>query len=464
MNLTGIDARGNVFVQFDKPNGYHLDGIGAELDPHLFRDINTRHGVNEQDWELLCKRIQGMKLHKIRMMIMPEWYEPENDNDDPFVTDFDAFTWDSEAMQSVYRILDMAEEFGIRVNLTLWGAHASQNSWLAIPGCVHWVSPPNDLDEWSENFCALLTWLIKVKGYTCIQEITPYNEPNPAYYVKTTAEVNFQDYKRMVMNLEKRLIREGLRDCVELCTGDDGGVFSWMLECSGDPEFEAISDSMNSHFYYFPVHGQLSDIAAKSAEITTAYQKNTKKDFRINEFGCYWDDGGDWKDLPQNNSFERGLLYGKMITVLLGDGCTGMLHWCLFDEYYNDWQKMYRGLWRFKDEGWTVRPAFHAISLVTRHTIPGSALYKGITQEKTVAATALQFDSGWTYLLVNDGHQDVTVEIDCVEMSGVHKQYIYCEQELPENGTEVLQPVAEVLIEKHHFGVTLPAKSFTVLN
>ena len=61
MNLTGIDARGNVFVQFDKPNGYHLDGIGAELDPHLFRDMlwHTIYIVTHFGRDIICTRFLG---------------------------------------------------------------------------------------------------------------------------------------------------------------------------------------------------------------------------------------------------------------------------------------------------------------------------------------------------------------------------------------------------------------------
>lgn len=451
-------------VRFFDHNGHTFGSIGAELDPHLFRQINTRHGVDDTDWEQIRQRVQYMKLQKIRMMIMPEWYEPVNDNDDPFVTDMDAFSWDNPEMRSVYRVLDMAEEYGIQVNLTLWAAHASKGSWLAVPGCVHWASPPNDIDEWSENFCALLRYLILEKGYRCIREITPYNEPAPGYYVKNVEEVNFLDYKKMVLNLEQRLIREGLREYVSLCTGDDGGIFKWILECTADPEFESISDTFNSHFYYFSQDSSLEEIECFCKEKMDQFRQNTKKDFQINEFGPYWNDGGDYTDIPQNNSFERGLLYGKMITVLLGEGCTSMLHWCLLDQYYSDTQKMYRGLWRFKDQNWTFRPAYYAIAAITRNTQPGSQMYKAETDSGTIAATALRFGQNSTYLIVNDSKEDYLVNMNCLEKNGVYDQYLYSRNSLPSEETGIITAWEKVTISKSCAKICMPAKSFAVLS
>ena len=442
-----------VTVTFGEPNGYFLEGVGAEIDPHLFRQINTRHGVDDGDWELLRQRVGYMRLQKIRMMIMPEWYEPEKG----------VFSWDNPEVRSVCRILDIAEEFGVRVNLTLWGAHASKNSWLAIPGCVHWVSPPNDLDAWSENFCALLHWLIRVKGYTCIREITPYNEPNPAYYVKSVQEVSFPAYKEMVMNVERHLRQAGLRDDVMLCTGDDGGVAQWIQDCTGDPEFEAISDIFNSHFYYFHKESTLEEIVPFCEKLMKPIRSNTKKDFEINEFGTYWDDGGDYVDLPGNNSFERGLLCGKLLTVLLGEGCVGMMHWCLFDEYYSDNNKMYRGLWRFKDQNWTFRPIYYAIAPVTRYTRTGSAMFKGGADAPYVAATALRCDRGTTYLLVNDGAEDILADMTCLEESGSLRQFLYSASTLPEESVGALTPWRTVTVRDRRGKIYMPAKSFAVL-
>ena len=63
-----------------------------------------------------------MDIHRLRVMVLPQWYEPENDNDDPDLINWDKFTFNSPEMQSLYRELDLAQQQQMEVTLTLWGA------------------------------------------------------------------------------------------------------------------------------------------------------------------------------------------------------------------------------------------------------------------------------------------------------------------------------------------------------
>ena len=58
-----------VQITFSESNGYTFEGVGTELDPHIFRSFNLKKGVTEEDWELICQRIKAMKLHKIRVCV-----------------------------------------------------------------------------------------------------------------------------------------------------------------------------------------------------------------------------------------------------------------------------------------------------------------------------------------------------------------------------------------------------------
>ncbi len=49
-----------------------------------------------------------MKVQQFRIMMQPQWWEPSNDNNAPNVADMSKFTFDSEEMQSVYKVLDLA--------------------------------------------------------------------------------------------------------------------------------------------------------------------------------------------------------------------------------------------------------------------------------------------------------------------------------------------------------------------
>lgn len=455
---------GYIRVEFNDANEHVLDAIGAELDPHIFRQINVDQGFSEDDWKLICARIKTMKLQKIRMMIMPEWYEPKNENDDPFDTDMDAFSWNNQDMYSVYRVLDVADEMGIKVNLTIWGAHASEGSWLAYETGAHWISPPNNLDEWNENICALLRHLIDDMEYGCITDITPYNEPPDAYYVHNQSEINFtDDYKVMVLSLEERMRKEKIRDYAELCTSDDGTRPEWLQTCVSDKEFEAVSDRFNSHCYKFSIHSELTQIVDYAKTLLNIV-KPTGKQFTLNEFGAKGG-AGDYENDGVMDTYERGLLYGKIMTVFLGEGASGMLHWCLFDEVYGSSGIMRRGLWKYLDDDWELRPVYYAVSMVTQHTQTGSKIYKGNVTDTKMAATALQNKNGLTYLLVNEDAMPKKVAlVNGRAKDGKYDIYEYSESNMPTDGLTPSVPKNGVAETKGNVTyVTIPANSFLVV-
>src|SRR5690606_27642693 len=76
------------------PTGAQLEGMGAELDPHFFAQNVTRNdGSKAGDWQHVVRRVKAMELKKFRVMALPQWYEPVNDNSDPHTTDMSKFTF-----------------------------------------------------------------------------------------------------------------------------------------------------------------------------------------------------------------------------------------------------------------------------------------------------------------------------------------------------------------------------------
>ena len=67
----------------ETPNKFPTVGLGCEWDPKLLLPVNLERGVTDQDLELIKQRMSEMGLQSVRMMIMPEWFEPQNDNGDP---------------------------------------------------------------------------------------------------------------------------------------------------------------------------------------------------------------------------------------------------------------------------------------------------------------------------------------------------------------------------------------------
>ena len=397
------------------------------------------------------------------MMVMPEWYEPENENSDPFITDMEAFSWDNQDMYSVYRVLDMAEEYGIKVNITVWGANASAGSWLAYSQASHWISPPNDLDEWSENISALLKQLITVKKYTCIKELTPYNEPADAYYITSPSEISFANYKQMVINLHNRLVLDGVRNLTELCTSDDGTKPAWLEQCVSDSEFAAVSDCFNSHCYKLPVDASLAQTAEYAKRLLDIASPSGKR-FTLNEFGSSTTGAGDYTDDGVMDTYQRGMLYGKIVTGFLGEGCAGMLHWCLFDQYYGEDKLMYRGLWKYRDKNWENRPVYYALSMITANTVSDSEVYKGVSSREDCAATALKSPEGkWTYIAVNESVENRVIKLENRQVSAGGSIYIYSEYSQKCVEGDVMPAVGTAEAENTTLTFVIPANSFAVV-
>ncbi|MDD4801179.1 MAG: hypothetical protein PHD28_09170, partial [Proteiniphilum sp.] len=170
--------------------GTQLEAVGVELDPHFFSQNLTREdGSKTSDWQIVMDRVKKMEIQKFRVMVLPQWYEPVNDNEDPFATDPGRFTFDSPEMESLYKVLDLAQEQQMEVCIVVWGcptgvslldpayAHV-KTCFMADPAKSGWITGPMDYDEWAENYAALIRHLIEVRGYSCVNEITPMNEPD----------------------------------------------------------------------------------------------------------------------------------------------------------------------------------------------------------------------------------------------------------------------------------------------
>lgn len=457
-----IDERGleMKFTASQSAQRVKLDAFGAELDPHFFNEYNRADGFNEDDWKLICSRIRDMRLHKIRMMIMPEWFEPNKASGGHFDIDFNDFDWDNQYMYSVYRTLDMAQEYGIKVNLTLWGAWASHGSWLAYKGLESWVTAPNDNDEWSKNFCALLKYLTEVRGYTCITDITPYNEPADAYR-NADGRIVYEEYEKMVRNLDMHLKRHGLRDKVQLCLSDDGTKPDWAFRCI--KRMADISERFNCHCYRFS--SWISDDMIYDWNDMHKLFINTYAPgavFTYNEFGS--DAYIDSHNCRDTDTYDRALLYARMAVNFLNSGCNGMIHWCLFDENYGSPKRMNVGLMRFKDSGWSARPIYYVWSLITRYTVPGSEIYPlSCDASGAVRATALKAPDGkWTVLATNFSDCGADIELELENADGFNfRRHTVSESTLPDDSNIV--PFDKEFEYGSGICQTVPPKGFVVL-
>jgi len=409
-------------------------GMGVELDPHFFSQNLTRNdGAKSSDWEIVEKRVAMMEVSRFRIMILPQWYEPINDNNDPSSTDLTKFTFKSEEMQSLYKVLDLAENNGIDVCLVLWGCPVGVSlldpAYSSVTTCFMadpskkdtWITGPVDNEEWAENFVTLVKYLKENLHYSCIKEITPINEPDGGPILTE------EQYIKMVGVLDQRFKKEGLRDQIKFNLSDNTDTRTFYLKaCAAALTNEA--DLFNSHTYIFG-YDTPNDSIYNWEKTNVDIASSAGKKHMVGEFGSNQTVGATrQRDI---DLYERGVLMSRLILNFLNAGAAGVSYWSLIDQYYGkdaDYSQMQQlGLWRYVKaayktdttysrikEDYEVRPQYFAYSLLTRFIRKEDEVFplEFNNTQGFIVGTALKAKNGkYTYVIANQTDKAVEVSV-----------------------------------------------------
>lgn len=441
-------------VSIGVATGTELEAIGAELDPHFFSQNLTRNdGSKESDWQYIVDRVKKMELQKFRVMVLPQWYEPVNDNNDPHATDISKFTFDSPEMQSLYKVLDLAQEQQMEVCIVLWGCPV--NISLLDPQYSHvktyfmanqdkegvWITGPIDYDEWAENFSTLIKHLIQERNYSCVKEITPMNEPDGGPLLTST------EYIKMTKILDSRFKKDGIREKVRFNLSDNTDIRTFYLEdCVKN--LSNIADVFNSHTYIFGYDTPNEVIYDWEKNNVNICAKAGKKHL-VGEFGSNQCVGATrQRDI---DLYARGVLMTRLVLNFFNAGAAGVSYWSLIDQYYSkdaDYQQMQQlGLWRYIKEAYKtdstytrikkdyeVRPQYYSYSLLTRFMKPGSKIYPIDLNDHYAIGSAFKDKEGkWTYILANATKSSKLLAINNPSIEGYFDIYRYEKNILPKN-------------------------------
>lgn len=469
-----------VFV--GEPTGVELEAMGAELDPHFFSQNLTRDdGAKAADWNYVVNRVKAMELKKFRVMVLPQWFEPVNDNNDPHRTEKSKFMFESSEMQSLYKVLDLAQEQQMDVCIVLWGCPLSVS--LLDKEYVHvktsfmadqkkkdvWITGPTDYDEWAENFSGLIDHLINDRKYSCVKEITPLNEPDGGPLL-TAAE-----YVKMAKILDARFKKDGIRNKVRFNLSDNTDTRTfYLVDCAENLANEA--DVFNSHTYIFGYdtpNAAIFNWEKKNVEIAA----RAGKKHLVGEFGSNQTVGATrQRDIDR---YDRGVLVTRLVLNFFNAGAAGVSYWSLIDQYYGkdaDYQQMQQlGLWRYVKEAYKtdssyqrinkdyeVRPQFYAYSLLTRFLKPGARIHPINLNDDFAIGSAFQDREGkWTYVFANPTHTIKTLAVSSPAASGIFDIYRYDANLLPVDDQPITsqEHIAE---DKGKFNINIKANTVVV--
>lgn len=423
-------------------NGNSIYGVGVELDPHFHYGNVGRTGVTEdgvsweckeEDWEnIYLPRMKEMNLKRLRVMLLYSWYV--NSEADLAAGNFH---WDSKQMQSLYKVLDAAQENGMDVNITLWGV----GGWMGGDWLVAEDSLAKD-DLFAQTFAAAIKYLLEEKKYTCIKEITPFNEPNSGYVGALGPAKGFQAYEKMCRELDKVFKEEGLRDKVKFNLSDDARSATWLEQTLDN--LAGIYDIVNSHTYDYKIEDG-DDFMIEGHSYAISDYTNAAKEFgathMFGEFGTGYTVGSHHADDKLEPS--RGLLIARIAINMLRAGSCGFSYWPLFSEYYSDnpsEQIMDMGLWGFADEGYACRPVYYAYSMFTRFCLKGMEIYPIETRDDNITAVALKSAEGkWSYFVVNHSETESKkiAFLNHASFPETMKKYVYDQNNVPTDNKPV---------------------------
>lgn len=469
-----------------RPTGVALQGLGVEFDPHfLSQNVAVGNGTKAEDWDnVILKRLKRLRFQKLRVMVLPYWYEPQNDDADPRHARAEGFTFDSPEMDNLYRLLDYAEREHLPVTLTFWGA--GSGTFLLkekIPNS--WMCGPDQFDEWAENVSVCLRHLLDVKKYTCIQEVTPVNEPD--WSCQCSGWSAKEQYVAMCKVLDERLRNDGLRTRVRLNLSDDsdgGSGRHGFLEYCVD-HLDSVADMFNSHTYIFGYDTPNDSILSWERHNVALAARCGKQHF-VGEFGSNQTEGATrQRDIDR---YERGLLMSRIVVNLLNAGAVGASYWSLLDQYYGQGEARARsnmqqlGLWRYLKEDYAsdsiypelkedyqVRPQYYAMGLLCQAFVRGGRVYPFATGDPMVCATAVQLPKAeggkWRYVVVNPTSEQrhFTIVNTKSRRARQYSQFRYLRAELPA-GDNLPEPSATLKARGRRITVDVPPQSLTLLS
>lgn len=485
-------------------DGVKVVGISAEFDPHFFSQNVTR-GAKAEDWQIIVDRVKEMKVHRFRVMVLPEWFEPLNDNADPMVTDLSKFTFETAEMKSLYKLLELANEEDIVVNITLWGANRTvalvDPEMQAKVGFNHFLTEGNSGSNWTlglkgerlenefcENFSVLINHLINTKKFSCVQEITPINEPDWTYNIDGDTFRNkpeiFNDYASMCRKLHARFKADNLRDKVKFNLSDDAENMNWLKESvtaldkvdPSDPNSEDLADMYNSHTYQFGYETNNSRINKWQRDCTNIIAK-TGKPHTIGEFGSNQTNGSTRQlDIDK---YERGVLIARQLLGFFNNGSSGMSYWTLFDQFYkknaNFGEMMMLGLWRYRKieyaaedyyhtikEDYELRPSYFSYSMITSSVRRDAQIFPIELDNEFIAGTAFKNPDGkWIYVFANGADGAEKIALKGIEFDGSFEILQYKKDTLPTKGLIAPSGLAE--FENQVISFEMPPQTVRVI-
>ena len=376
-------------------------GLGVQADPIWRQTDAAKWGVNQTDIALIEDRLRALRPAVARLFMDLRWLDKPD-----IMANFD-------------RQMRLLAELGTRVNLVLF--EPNKVTPAELPALVDAMLP-------------------LLKRHANVAWLTLYNEPDSFFLHESKlartlfgqnfakSKLRWKDYVNICRYADRRLREQGLYprvrlalpDCVwghpmrrerlELALRDLGDLDAGIAYHQYNPEYPEFYTSAN---YAYP--GMRQE--------TTLFRKlvGPRRELICWEFnGAGVGFGNTFPGVGRNGEDLLGSFAGAVeitdkILTAFNHGVDGMCVWCLSDGPYLPVIKeptsslMKFGLWRFKHEGWLLRPYYHYFAALCQSLRPPGQLLHVTGVNKQVSAVALREPKRTTLAVLNKSATPVTV-------------------------------------------------------
>jgi hypothetical protein len=296
----------------------------------------------------------------LRVEIDRRMYEPERGK----------FDWNSDEMQTLYRMLDWCERNRADVFLTeMW----RDVEWLAYPDVHPLISAPNELEPYAQGLATLIDHLTHTRKYTCIKWLCINNEPPFAgvwgyWWMQNNKPAPFVPG---VVAVRKALNAKGIS--LPISGPGVAGVPTRL------PEAETAIEELDPFVGAFDFHcygGGNRTSAGKIAD-WAAFARSKKKPMFISEMG---DMGLGWGgSKPAPASFEAALSVGELVLRAMNAGAGAFNRWSFTNQGDIDGQWQLVRTWdidqkRYRDRVEPETFAYYGYAMLTRFTAKYSSV------------------------------------------------------------------------------------------
>jgi hypothetical protein len=329
------------FTVTHEPAGPPLVGFGVQMNPYLYAtpnlpDVEPRIG----DYEA---KVLALRPQHVRIFFRQEWFSGGADN---------VSKNDPRMAESFVRQCRLAQRAGATINVTAWRGP--------------WPEPEKQMAA----FAATLDQLVRAEKLSAVRYVTVQNEPN-------TTKITFETYNRLYQSLAAELKRRGLRDELQIVSGDlvQDDQRTW-FENLGE-NLAGVSDGYSIHVYWdYWDTPKLVRRISEVPKILSALPSHQQRPLFVTEFGVRgrrekpsMEPGNHDDGTPIASTTLQAMQLAWFQLEAMNRGYCATVVWTLEDAWYD--RLMPYGVIGAAKDNFPLKPGYHMLRLFTHTIEPG---------------------------------------------------------------------------------------------